>query len=542
METASDLLIDQFCIEFENAAQQGQPLPVTEVVAKAPPEIRNDLLRELLLIAFSSAGPDTRESQLREYLDTFSNEEALVREAYRLAATAICEPSLSPGDTVDRYEILQLIGEGAFGKVYKANDRELNRIVALKAPRLDGQASGFDVDRFIGEAQTLAKLRHPGIVAIHDILRTPQGAPLLVMDYIEGTSLREEIDKKTLTLQEGVRILSDVAEAANYAHKQGVVHRDLTPRNILIDESCQVRVVDFGLSLHESEQDEKRGEAAGSLRYMAPEQLRGESQWLDGRADVWAIGVILYEILTGRPPFRGTDFSSISEQVLGHPPKPPGQVVDNVPPHLESVCRRCLQIDPGERFSTAADLAVALRKPPNRSSRLVLAVAAVLALTVLAWTVAPRFRSTVESTGEQLRAVTSGALELSSIKVADDFKLNVVFREEDTQRVIEPNADGVYEFEPDRILEMLVMSERACVVSAISFSIDGQVVEECSLFEPEVVPAGKLTLLAGRVSPTPTNDADYVQFIASAGTSRTRGLERAEESSELIFQYYVARP
>ena len=184
-----------------------------------------------------------------------------------------------------------------------------------------------------------------------------------------GPRLRQLLDGGPLAAAQACSLLADVADAVDAAHRAGVIHRDLKPSNILLDESMQPHVCDFGLALQESRQQECRGECAGTLAYMAPEQLRGESHQLDGRADIWAAGVILYEVLTGRQPFRGHDRQELTEDILARDPRPPRQIDRRIGKAVERVCLRCLEKRPAHRYPTAADLAEELRRAACRPSR-----------------------------------------------------------------------------------------------------------------------------------------------------------------------------
>lgn len=271
------------------------------------------------------------------------------------------EAAIPPDTKLGRYVVRQCLAQGGFGTVYVADDEELQRRVAIKVPRKERLVSQHDLDQFVSEARTVAKLRHPGIVPIHDVGQTPDGFPFLVMEFVEGTSLQALLKSESVSLDRSVEWMVDVADAIHAAHRQGFVHRDLKPSNILIDAQGQPRLVDFGLALHESKQRSRAGELAGTPTYMSPEQLRGESHRLDGRTDVWAMGVILYELLTHQPPFRGTTPAEVREEILHRDPKPPRQTSDQIPADVEQVCLRCLSKSPTDRFPTAADVASELQ-------------------------------------------------------------------------------------------------------------------------------------------------------------------------------------
>ena len=275
------------------------------------------------------------------------------------AASAVRPAAQSMPVRIGRYQLQDVLGEGSFGRVYRAFDEELHRTVALKLPRF-ADVSAAGLDDFLLEARSAAGLRHPGIVTIYGVGRTDNDACFIAMEYVEGQSLRALLRAGEIDFARAAEIAAQLATAAHHAHKKGLVHRDLKPANILIDSEGNARVTDFGLALHERHQASRAGEFAGSPAYMAPEQVKGDAHRLDGRTDVWSIGVILYEMLTGRKPFWGSS-QEIQDEVLHRDPKPPRQLNDKIPIALEQICLRCLQKNVTDRYSTAADVAAALK-------------------------------------------------------------------------------------------------------------------------------------------------------------------------------------
>jgi serine/threonine protein kinase len=269
---------------------------------------------------------------------------------------------LSRGCRLGAYEVIELLGEGAMGAVYLAQDLTLPRRVAIKVPHGNRFHSPEDSARFLEEAGAVARLNHPGIVTIYHVGEA-NGKPHIVMEYVEGGSLKSLLGSSSGRAADVAAIMAEIADAVHYAHQQGFVHRDLKPSNVLLDTKGRPHVVDFGLALHESSQRGRAGESAGTLPYMAPEQVRGESHRLDGRADIWALGVMLYEMLAGRRPFSGDTPAELRDEILNRNPKPPRQLPqgDDVPPALERICLKCLCKDVAQRYSTAWDLAEALR-------------------------------------------------------------------------------------------------------------------------------------------------------------------------------------
>jgi serine/threonine protein kinase/formylglycine-generating enzyme required for sulfatase activity len=261
---------------------------------------------------------------------------------------------------IGRFQVIRRLGEGGFGRVYLAWDDDLKRTVAIKVPRPNVFSSADQIELFVNEARMAAQLRHPAIVAVHDVGRQPDGSVYIVLEHVEGRLLSDLIKAGVLPLEATLELLARVADAAHYAHKLGLVHRDLKPSNILVDPEGNPRIADFGLAVHEDVQKFRWGEVAGTIPYMAPEQIRGETHRLDGRTDVWAIGVILYRALTGRRPFSGA-FNELFDEIRYRDPKPPRQINDAIPKELERICLKCLAKRMTDRYNSALDLADDLR-------------------------------------------------------------------------------------------------------------------------------------------------------------------------------------
>lgn len=272
------------------------------------------------------------------------------------------------GATLGRYLIKKILGQGAFGTVYLAEDSVLDRLVAIKVPRVGRFHDESDLSRFLDEARTAAKLRHPGIVSVFDAGRTPEGLPFVALAYIEGTSLEEILRLPAMSIEQAARMMSRIAEAVAEAHRQGFVHRDLKPANILLDGQGNPYVADFGLAIHEDVQRSKAGEIAGTISYMSPEQIRGDVHRLDGRSDIWSLGVILYQLLAGRLPFTGATFAELSDEIEHRDPKPPRQWSPQLPKELERICLKAVSKSPTERFGTATDMADDLARYLNGST------------------------------------------------------------------------------------------------------------------------------------------------------------------------------
>jgi serine/threonine protein kinase len=259
----------------------------------------------------------------------------------------------------DRYRLDVLVGLGGFGRVYRAFDTWLERDVAVKVPRVDRPVTEGEVDLCRIEARKVARLRHPHIVPVYDVGR--EGATCFIVgEWVEGANLATRISEDRPDYPEAVRIVAEVADALARAHRAGYVHRDIKPANILIDPQGRAYLTDFGIAV--VEEDLLRDvTAAGTLPYMAPEQLGEGFGPIDHRADLYALGVVLYELLTGQRPFRAATPTELRQQILGGDPPPPRSIEPDVPEALERVCLRCLAKTPADRYRWADEVGADLR-------------------------------------------------------------------------------------------------------------------------------------------------------------------------------------
>src|SRR5438094_4370774 len=286
-------------------------------------------------------------------------------------ADAVAEPASQPSAlnpqplplrSFGDYELLEEIARGGMGIIYKARQKSLNRIVAVKMLLFGGQSGKDLAQRFRTEAAAAASLQHPNIVAIHEV-NAHEGQPFFVMDFVEGQSLGKlnvECEVRNAEwLRRAARYVKIVAEAIHYAHERGILHRDLKPSNVLIDPFDQPRVTDFGLAkrLHHDSELTLSGQVLGSPNYMPPEQATAKRGLLGRRSDVYSLGAILYHLLTGRPPFVGETLTDTLQDVVNKEPVTPRLLNPSVPPDLETLCLKCLEKEPARRYQTAQALA-----------------------------------------------------------------------------------------------------------------------------------------------------------------------------------------
>jgi formylglycine-generating enzyme required for sulfatase activity len=269
-------------------------------------------------------------------------------------------PATALPSHIGRYHVEQLLGEGGFGRVYLARDEQLQRHVAVKVPHPHLIASPQDADAYLAEARTAAGLDHPHIVPVFDVGGTPAFPCFIVSKFIEGRTLAGAIRHDRPAPAAAAALVATIAEALQHAHEHGVVHRDIKPGNILLDRADRPFVADFGLALRE--QDLGHGPRyAGTPAYMSPEQARGEGHRVDGRTDIFSLGVVFYELLTGRRPFHADSRDELLEQIATHEPSPPRQWDGTVPKELERICLKALAKRSADRYTTAQDLADDLR-------------------------------------------------------------------------------------------------------------------------------------------------------------------------------------
>ena len=411
--------IDQYCLAYEQKLQQGKRPDLSKAVYRQKPAVQGPLLTELLAVELQWRVSHGQAPKAADYLAAFPDYAEIVRSVCRrvlgpaegvtlsfaadadthdlLVRCPDCHARISPGDgdlrkeitcnkcggifrlanqqaawakvgaRLGPFELLQELGAGAFGTVWRARDTRLDRLVAIKVPRR-ALLEDEEFEKFMREARAAAQLAHPHIVQVHEVGRLDD-VIYIVSDYIDGWTLADWLEGQRLTVREAVELAIPIAEALAHAHDCGVIHRDLKPANILIDRKGQPHLTDFGLARREAGEVTItiEGQLLGTPAYMSPEQAGGGGHAADRRTDVYSFGVLLFELFTGELPFRGS-LRVLLRQVVEEEPPSPRRFNGRLPRDLETIVLKCLEKEPARRYSTATavcdDLKCFLRHLP----------------------------------------------------------------------------------------------------------------------------------------------------------------------------------
>jgi eukaryotic-like serine/threonine-protein kinase len=381
---SQDELLEQICDDQVRRWRAGQRVPAEAYLARHPRlNVESEAAFELIYGEFllreqqgDSAAPEefywrfprfaarlARQLELHGVL----NSDSLVVDSHRDPAQEGKAPDSGAGHAVRSiapgYQILGELGRGGMGLVYKAWQVSLKRVVALKVIRAHAYADSGAAARFHAEAEAAARIQHPNIVQVFEVGEN-DGSGYLVLEYVAGEGLDRKLSGALQDPRDSARLIEILARAIHFAHQRGIVHRDLKPANVLLTEDGVPKITDFGLAklLERDEGLTQIGDLLGTPSYMAPEQVRGRSDQITPATDVYALGAILYEMLTGRPPFKGTTPMSTLEQVSSQEPLNPSRIQRHLPRDLETICLKCLHKDPRRRYVAARDLADDLRR------------------------------------------------------------------------------------------------------------------------------------------------------------------------------------
>ena len=349
-QLALELIVEEFSLR-----QNAPDPPEIEQFLERFPELHDSLLRIL--------SSPMRQRRSGGVLPTavYENEEDGASPTADSSSEHVAElpPELAT-TLIGRYRIEKVLGEGGCGRVYLAVDEELQRHVAVKVPRRNRAERPETVKEFLNEARVLASLDHAAIVPVFDAGQTEDGLCYVVSKLIEGTDLAAKCVHDPPGRLEAANLIAQIADALHYAHQRGLVHRDVKPGNILIDREGKPYLTDFGLAL--KEEDYGTGPAfMGTVKYMSPEQARGEGHLVDGRSDIFSLGIVLYRLLVGARPFRGDSHAEVTNRIINIDPRPPRQLDDSIPKDLERICLKALAKRVSDRYTTAKDMASELR-------------------------------------------------------------------------------------------------------------------------------------------------------------------------------------
>jgi formylglycine-generating enzyme required for sulfatase activity len=360
--------VDKICDRFEEAWKQGQRPQIEDYLDDLAELGRSALLHHLVKLDIYYRRRAGENPTVEEYRQRFPGLDSLLPPRLTRNTRAV-STNLTPGECLEYpgvpgYEILGICGHGGMGVVYRARQLGANRLVALKMLRAVEHASPTERLRFQIETEAVARLQHPHIVQLHEVGEV-RGLPFFSLEFCDGGTLTEQLKKQRPIPNEAAALIESLARAMHYAHLRGVVHRDLKPGNVLLAGAERLpKITDFGLAKRidaEARDVSKSGAVMGTASYMAPEQAAGKVRDTGPAADVYALGALLYECLTGRPPFEGPQHV-VLVSVLSDEPVPPSRLGAKVPRDLETICLKCLRKEPEKRYASAEELANDLRR------------------------------------------------------------------------------------------------------------------------------------------------------------------------------------
>jgi serine/threonine-protein kinase len=379
--------IDVLCDAFEDAFRRGENPRIEDYLEQCEGPLRSAVFSELMLVELELREDPEKKSSYSRYLASFPEFSDIIETlAFKHGLTTSHSPGLYPGaysepdvsvrenprtepgavkeapTRIAHFQLQEKLGTGGMGEVWRAWDSRLQRTVAIKLPR-NRHLSEQELHRFLREGRAAAQLKHPGIVPVHEVGRDGDLA-YIVSDFVAGASLQQLLDQQPLKPLRAAEMCSQLADALHHAHERGIVHRDLKPSNILLSADGNPHVVDFGIAkwADDAHNLTLQGSALGTPAYMSPEQAAGDSSNVDQRADVYALGAILYKMLTGQVPFPGEDPAAILRAVIEKSPPPPQSLRREIPRDLETICNKAMEKKPSCRYATAEAMAADLKR------------------------------------------------------------------------------------------------------------------------------------------------------------------------------------
>lgn len=329
--------------------------------------------------------------------------------------------------TYGRYQIIEELGRGAMGIVYKAHDPQIDRLVALKVLRQDRLTSEDFIQRFLKEAKAIGRLSHPHIVTVYDV-GEDHGTIYIAMEFLEGKPLNQVMGERKFGFKEIIEIGIQAAETLDHAHQKGIIHRDVKPSNILLQTSGQIKITDFGIAHIEDPSasvQTQAGEILGTPAYMSPEQVM--SRPVDGRSDLFSLGIILYELVTGRRPFVGENLAALFNSITQEIPSQPIRIHPELPQDLSQIIMKCLNKKQEERFQSGKALAEALKTtllkmepmaaelgPSKKSKTLFLFIIGIIVLLGMGGTLSYLYLLPKKNNTVQKEVITKGSLKVES--------------------------------------------------------------------------------------------------------------------------------
>lgn len=380
------IMMQQFLDSLESELESGKVSSIDAWIEKVPPPHRSSVFVDLLRMEiqfrqqrglgvdreiYLARFPEFRE-QIRIAFDSDADPEVKSSQNLSMGPTIASTRVYAAGERPEnrwtagqavghagRYRLDEFVGRGGFGEVWKGYDFELDRVIAIKVPRHQASHLPKEALTFRDEARRATKVRHPGIVEIHDV-GVVDGGFFIISEFVDGPTLAQWMKQQPIPRTEALRIVQQIALILDRAHIDGLFHRDIKPSNILLRSDGSPVITDFGLAVSEEEQLTLERGIFGTLMYMSPEQARGETRLLDGRSDLYSLGVILFRMLTGRLPFQYRTEEDLLPQIIHREVRPLRSIDDTIPARLDQICLKCLAKEVKERYATGRDLAADL--------------------------------------------------------------------------------------------------------------------------------------------------------------------------------------